>query len=79
MLSAIVQKVTGQKVVDYLQPRLFDPLAIEQKSWETSPLGINDGGWGRLNTLGAPGQYPPGGAVAPLVAEGADRRRDLRP
>ena len=28
MLSAIVQKVTGQKVVDYLKPRLFDPLGI---------------------------------------------------
>jgi len=46
MLSAILQKVTGQKVVDYLQPRLFDPLYIQQKSWETSPLGINTGGWG---------------------------------
>ena len=28
MLSAIVQKVTGQKIVDYLKPRLFDPLGI---------------------------------------------------
>jgi CubicO group peptidase (beta-lactamase class C family) len=28
MLSAIVQKVTGQKVIDYLKPRLFDPLGI---------------------------------------------------
>ena len=26
MVSAIVQKVTGQKVIDYLTPRLFDPL-----------------------------------------------------
>jgi len=29
MLSAIVQKVTGQKVIDYLQPRLFGPMGIE--------------------------------------------------
>ena len=28
MLSAIVQKVTGQTVLDYLRPRLFTPLGI---------------------------------------------------
>ena len=28
MLSAIVQKVTGQKILDYLQPRLLEPLRI---------------------------------------------------
>lgn len=46
MLSAIVQKVTGQKVMDYLTPRLFVPLGIEGMTWETCPLGINTGGWG---------------------------------
>jgi len=46
MLSAIVQKVSGQKVIDYLQPRLFGPLEIEGMTWETCPLGINTGGWG---------------------------------
>ncbi|MDO5310236.1 MAG: serine hydrolase [Planctomycetia bacterium] len=46
MLSAIVQKVTGQKVVDYLQPRLFDPLGIDAPRWDESPQGINCGGWG---------------------------------
>ncbi|MBO7120730.1 MAG: serine hydrolase [Bacteroidaceae bacterium] len=46
MLSAIVQKVTGQKVVDYLQPRLFDPLGIDAPHWDESPQGINCGGWG---------------------------------
>ena len=51
MLSAIVQKVTGQKVLDYLQPRLFAPLDIGGIDWETDPLGINTGGWGlRLKT-----------------------------
>ena len=29
MLSAIVQKVTGITVLDYLRPRLFEPLGIE--------------------------------------------------
>jgi CubicO group peptidase (beta-lactamase class C family) len=46
MLSAIVQKVTGEKIVDYLKPRLFDPLSIEGMDWEVDPLGINSGGWG---------------------------------
>jgi CubicO group peptidase (beta-lactamase class C family) len=51
MLSAIVQKVTGKKVVDYLTPGLFVPLAIEGYDWETNPDGINTGGWGlRLKT-----------------------------
>ena len=51
MLSAIVQKATGEKVVDYLKPRLFDPLSIEGMDWEVDPGGINTGGWGlRLKT-----------------------------
>lgn len=51
MLSAIVQKTTGQKVIDYLQPRLFEPLGITGIDWETDPKGINTGGWGlRLKT-----------------------------
>jgi CubicO group peptidase (beta-lactamase class C family) len=51
MLSAIVQKTTGEKVIDFLRPRLFEPLAIEGMDWEVDPLGINTGGWGlRLKT-----------------------------
>ncbi len=51
MLSAIVQKVTGQKVIDYLTPRLFNPLEIQGMDWETDPMGINTGGWGlRIKT-----------------------------
>jgi CubicO group peptidase (beta-lactamase class C family) len=46
MLSAIVQKVTGEKVIDYLRPRLFEPLEITGMTWETCPRGINTGGWG---------------------------------
>ena len=50
-LSAIVQKVTGQKTIDYLRRRLFDPLGIEGMDWETDPRGNNTGGWGlRLKT-----------------------------
>jgi CubicO group peptidase (beta-lactamase class C family) len=46
MLSAIVQKLSGQKVIDYLQPRLFRPLGAHGMTWETCPRGINTGGWG---------------------------------
>jgi hypothetical protein len=46
MLSAIVQKVTGQKLIDFLTPRLFEPLGIDGMTWETCPKGINTGGWG---------------------------------
>jgi CubicO group peptidase (beta-lactamase class C family) len=52
MLSAIIQKVTGEKVIDYLEPRLFKPLGITNKDWETNPEGINVGGWGlRIRTM----------------------------
>jgi CubicO group peptidase (beta-lactamase class C family) len=46
MLSAIVQKATGMTVLDYLRPRLFEPLGIEHPTWETSPQGITAGGYG---------------------------------
>ena len=46
LCSAIVQKVTGQTVLDYLQPRLFEPLGIEGAEWTASPQGISAGGWG---------------------------------
>ncbi len=46
MLSAIVQRVTGQTLLDYLGPRLFAPLGIEGATWETCPCGVNTGGFG---------------------------------
>jgi len=46
MQSAIVQKVTGQNVVDYLQTRLFDPLGIDAPKWDKNPQGISIGGYG---------------------------------
>ncbi len=46
MLSAIVQKVTGQTVLEYLQPRLFEPLGIAAPRWDSSPEGVSLGGYG---------------------------------
>jgi len=46
MVSAIVQKVTGQKINDYLESRLWQPLGIEKPEWDESHQGINCGGWG---------------------------------
>lgn len=46
MLSAIVTKTTGQKLRDYLEPRLFGPLGIREIAWDESPGGINPGGNG---------------------------------
>lgn len=43
MQSAIVQAATGQTVLDYLRPRLFEPLGIDQPAWETTPQGITLG------------------------------------
>lgn len=46
MLSAILQKLTGEKLLDYLRPRLFQPLGITGASWQSCPLHINTGGFG---------------------------------
>lgn len=46
MLSAIVQKVTGMTVLEYLRPRLFDPLGFKDPVWITSPQGITAGAYG---------------------------------
>ncbi|MCX7031150.1 MAG: serine hydrolase [Spirochaetes bacterium] len=46
LLSAIVQKATGQRLLTYLTPRLFAPLGIEGATWETCPRGVDTGGWG---------------------------------
>lgn len=46
MQSAIVQKVTGKPVLEYLKPRLFDPLGIEDPTWGASPQGVSLGGYG---------------------------------
>ena len=46
VLSALVQQLTGQTLLDYLTPRLLDPLGIQGAAWESHPDGTNFGGWG---------------------------------
>lgn len=46
ILSAVVKKVTGEGLMEYLTPRLWEPLGIENAFWELSPTGIEKGGWG---------------------------------
>lgn len=46
MLCAIINKVTGMSVTDYLMPRLFEPLGIDRPFWEADQNGIEAGGWG---------------------------------
>ncbi|GHT25953.1 hypothetical protein FACS18942_02310 [Planctomycetales bacterium] len=46
MLSAIIQKTTGETLYNYLRPRLFEPLGIENIVWDANPYGVNCGGWG---------------------------------
>ncbi len=46
MLGVLVQQQTGMKLVDYLKPRLFEPLGFETPNWDRCPRGHNIGGWG---------------------------------
>jgi len=46
ILSAMLQRITGMPVVDYLTPRLFEPLGIEKPDWETDCKDICVGGTG---------------------------------
>ncbi len=45
-LSAIVTKVTGQTTLQFLKPRLFEPLGIEDPQWDSSLEGNSLGGYG---------------------------------
>lgn len=46
LLSAIVQRVTGVSLLEYLKEHLFYPMHITDVYWEECPDHINTGGWG---------------------------------
>ena len=46
LLSAIIQKASGENTYDYARTNLFGPLGIKDPAWERDPSGIPIGGWG---------------------------------
>lgn len=46
ILSAIVTRITGKSMFEFLKERLFEPMGIERVFWEASPEGITKAGWG---------------------------------
>ncbi len=42
-LGAIVQRASGQSLTQYLRPRLFDPLGIDDVGWQQQPPGTDLG------------------------------------
>lgn len=46
ILAAIIEKEVGMSVMDYITPRLLEPLQITDMQWDTSHEGICVGGWG---------------------------------
>jgi CubicO group peptidase (beta-lactamase class C family) len=46
VLSALVQKTSGLRLLDYLTPRLFEPLGITGAQWYRNSEGIDFGGFG---------------------------------
>ncbi len=61
MLAAIVQKVTGKKLLAYLREKLMDPLGMSADIWtEESPSGVATGGYGlnvRVSDIAKLGQF----------------------
>ncbi len=46
VLCAMIHRLTGMSVTEFLTPRLYEPLGIDVPYWETCPRGIETGGWG---------------------------------
>ncbi|MCR5484228.1 MAG: serine hydrolase [Clostridiales bacterium] len=53
MLCAMLKRLTGQTVSEFLTPRLWEPLGVKTPYWETDENGIESGGWGIFLTLEA--------------------------
>ena len=46
MLSALIEKTSGESLEDFLSARLFHPMGIFEARWEKSPEGMTAGGMG---------------------------------
>jgi CubicO group peptidase (beta-lactamase class C family) len=51
LLSAILQKATGESMFDYAKTRLFAPLGISNADWGYDPQGYSIGAWAMGLTL----------------------------
>jgi CubicO group peptidase (beta-lactamase class C family) len=73
-LGAIVQRVTGQTLTEYLRPRLFEPLGIGETAWQQYPRGRD---------LGFSGMFAATDAIARLgqlyLSDGVWEGRRLLP
>ena len=46
MLAALLERLSGQSLLEYLRPRLLNPLGITGAIWDTNDEGTALGGWG---------------------------------
>ena len=53
LLAAIVERMSGKRLMDFLRERLFAPLGMDSPWSTTSPTGIACGGWGMNMTTRA--------------------------
>jgi hypothetical protein len=52
-LATLLQRLAGARLVDYLRPRLFDPLGVGEVRWDQYRPGIDLGFGGMFTTLDA--------------------------
>lgn len=46
LLAAVLENATPEPLSDYARQRLFEPLGIQNYTWETGPDDVPIGGWG---------------------------------
>lgn len=46
VLSALVQRISGSTLLEFLTPRLFDKIGATEATWPSSPEGVTLGGFG---------------------------------
>lgn len=57
MLGCLIEKKAGMKLLDYLNPRLFEPLGILSPDWTTCPMGHVHGANGLYLTIDDFGRF----------------------
>lgn len=51
MLSCIIEKLTGESLLEYMKPRFFEPLHIGNPDWLTCPKGHTAAAYGLMLTI----------------------------